>query len=95
MSLHISLHVLLVLWWLCGGLRSLARVGLEPVSCLFFMSILCFSLGAVAVLLSQRKNRLQFGSCRYFFAGRQTSSLWVKTPQWIPLKEKHSGFDST
>ena len=43
MPLHFSLHVLLVLWWLCGGLRTLARVGLEPVSCLFFMCILCFS----------------------------------------------------
>ena len=75
------------LWWSAHAGQGWA---LSPShvssSCVFVFLFVCLSIrlvsfGAVAVLLSQGKNRLQFGSC---IAGRQTSDLLVKTPQWIP-----------
>ena len=95
--------------WFCGGFvvvcAHLPGLGLSPShvssSCVFCVSLRVslhpsrFSRCGCSLAKPRKKTVCGSAPCRYFFADRQTSSLWVKTPQWIPLKEKHSGFDST
>ena len=78
--------------WFCGGFVVVCArwpgLGFEPISCLFFMCI------CVSLRVSLHPPRFFRCSCSLAkpgkkpSAGRQTSDLLVKTPQWIPWKKQ-------